>query len=117
MTDKYFGRKYDAKNYNCAHFVCDVWQDETGKDIRQAMGGFLAGRGDRRAILADLRAFKRLQAPQSPCIALFQSPRQAPHVGIFLRGRVLHISKEQGVRFDRMEYAALGAKKIGFYTC
>lgn len=117
MIDKYYGRKYDSQTYNCGHFVRDVWQDLTGRDISGPLTGFLAGPGERRAILTDLRAFERLATPQSPSIVLFQGFRVAPHVGVYLRGKVLHISKEYGVRFDRIEFAGAGAKKTSFYTC
>lgn len=116
-VDIYFGRRYDSTSYNCGHFVCDVWRDITGQDIRAPMGGFLAGPGKRQAIRADLKVFKRLEGPSSPSIVLFQGFRQPPHVGIYWRGRVLHISKEYGVRFDRIEFAGAGAKKTSFYTC
>lgn len=114
--DKYFERKYNRKTYNCAHLVCEVWRDVTGRDISGAMRGFLNGRGEGRAILSDLRAFSRLEAPESPCLVLMQAHRQAPHVGIFIRGRVLHI-QPRGVEFQPLDVVSIGYRKIGFYKC
>lgn len=114
--DAYLNRTYNRKTYNCAHLVCEVWKDLTGDDISVALRGFLNGRGEGRAVLSDLRKFKRLTAPQSPCIVLFHANRQAPHVGIFLRGRVLHI-QPRGVEFQPLDVVSLGFKRIGFYLC
>lgn len=115
--DKYFSRIYDSHNYNCAHLVCEVWKDETGQDITPNLAGYLCGPGDRRVVKVQRRAFRRLATPCSPCVVLFQSPRTAPHVGIYLRGRVLHISSKQGVRFDDLKSASVGVKKVGFFVC
>ena len=115
--DDYFDRVYNSEHYNCAHFVCEVWKDETSQDISVNLQGFLRAPKERKALLPQLRAFKRILQPQSPCIVLFQALREAPHVGIYLRGRVLHISSKQGVRFDLLECASIGAKKIGFFVC
>lgn len=116
-VDAYFSRIYNSRTYNCAHFVCEVWKDETGQDITANLAGYLCGPGERRAIKAQRRAFRRLATPQSPCVVLFQGLRSAPHVGIYIRGRVLHISSKQGVRFDDLKSASIGAKKVGFFVC
>lgn len=115
--DKYFSKKYDIDNYNCAHFVAEVWKEETGNDIRENLAGYLEPSGARRVSMSQRRAFKRLERPCSPCVVLFQSHRIAPHVGIYLRGRVLHISSKQGVRFDELSAASIGYKKVGYFVC
>lgn len=114
--DKFFFKTYNRKYYNCAHLTCDVWQELTGQDLRDAFRGFLNGRGETRAILKDLRRFRKLDAPVSPCIVLFQSSRMAPHVGVFVRGKVLHI-QPRGVEYQPVEVVAVGFKHTRFYTC
>lgn len=115
--DKYFSRVYDKKNYNCAHLVREVWLDLTGNDIDYALNGFLRAPEERFVKKSERRHLKRLDSPQDPCIVLFQSPRVAPHVGIFIRGRLLHISEGKGVRFDRISDISIGINKITFLTC
>lgn len=114
--DKFYNRKYDEVNYNCAHLVCEAWEAETGVDIAHNLRGFLLPPSERRVVLSDLRPLTALEVPTSPCIVLMQQRRHAPHVGLFLRGKVLHI-KESGVEFQPLEVATLGFKRVRFYTC
>ena len=115
-VDKFYNRKYNEKIYNCAHLVCEAWKDETGVDIAHNLKGFLLPPSDRRVILSDLRPLTLLERPESPCIVLMRQSRRAPHVGIFLRGKVLHI-KATGVEYQPIEVATLGFKRVRFYTC
>lgn len=112
--DKFFFRIYNRKTYNCAHLACEVWKHLTGEDLSKQMQGFFAGRGETKAVLKDLRGFVRLPKPVSPCIVLLQAPRLAPHVGIFLKGRVIHI-QPRGVEFQPIEIVSNNFTKVGFY--
>lgn len=114
--DDLFFKKYDKNNYNCAHFVRDAWELETGEDISEELEGFLLPAKSRYARAALRRIFKKIKKPQSPCIVLMQRPRSVPHVGIYLRGKVLHLH-EKGVERMTPEIASRGFKKVGFYTC
>lgn len=113
--DKFFNRTYERNHYNCAHFVCEVWKDLTGQDISGSMSGFLVPMKERHALPTLRRYFERLEGPRSPCIVLMQRPRYAPHVGIYLRGRVLHI-QEHGVEFQPIDVATIGFTQIGYYN-
>lgn len=115
-VDIYLSRSYDRKLYNCGHFAADVWKDITGIDISEAISGLVMPTGKGRAILANLRAFKRLTGPISPCIAMLSPPRGQAHVGIYLRGKILHIT-ELGVHFDYIEVASCGFNHVRFYEC
>lgn len=114
--DKYLSRNYNLRNYNCAHFACDVFEDETGKDLRPILTGLLKPAKERFASFKDLKKMVRLDSPQSPCIVLFQNTGDVPHVGVYIRGKVLHIS-DSGVRFEYIENAGLFFNTIRFYTC
>lgn len=115
-VDVYLDRVYDRKSYNCGHFVADVWRDLTGQDIYEAVSGLAQPTGKGRAVLKQLRAFARLREPVSPCIVLLSPPRGLTHVGVYLRGRVLHIT-ESGVGFDHIDVAAVGFNTVRFYEC
>lgn len=115
-VDQYFNREYDIRKYNCAHLVCEAWKDLTGFDLAGVLRGFLSGAKDRRTILSDLRKMRQLDEPVDPCIVLMQQGRNAPHVGLYVRGRVLHI-REQGVHFQPLDVVSIGFPKVRFYTC
>jgi hypothetical protein len=112
--DAFFHRKYNRQTYNCAHFVCDVWESLTGESLAHKLGGLLRPPKTRHASFDLRRQFKRLEAPESPCVVLMQRRGSQPHVGIFVRGRVLHIH-EMGVEFQPTDVASRGFEKIGFY--
>ena len=117
MIDQFFSRSYDPNKYNCAHFVAEVFEHETGRDISKMLGGFLQpprGRFVRTTIKDD---FQRLQKPEDNAIVLMSRPRTSPHVGLFLRGKVLHLTEHSGVQFMPLHIAALGFSKVRFYKC
>lgn len=113
-VDSFLSRIYDRDTYNCAHLAAEVWAFETGDDIAPILTGVLAPAVERRAEWSLRRDLAALSRPTSPCIVLMRRPRTAPHVGVYLRGRVLHIT-ERGVQFAPLEIATLGFKVIGFY--
>jgi hypothetical protein len=114
--DKFYNKRFNETEYNCAHLVCEAWEDETGVDITRNLQGFLLPPSERRVVLSNLRPLTPLAVPASPCIVLMQQRRHAPHVGLFLRGKVLHI-KATGVEYQPLEVATLGFNRVRFYTC
>lgn len=111
-----FNRQYNRETYNCAHFVCDVWKELTGKDIEKELSGFLRPPKERQAGMDLRRTFRKLEKPESPCVVLMQRPGTVPHVGVFVRGKVIHIH-ERGVEFLPLDIAARGFDRLGYYTC
>ena len=101
--------------YNCAHFVCDVWEHETGQDIRPVMHGFLKTRGDRRAMPSLIHTLRRIPDATGPCIVLFRRVKATPHVGIFIRGRVFHLTDTGPIR-QLLSVARVGYHSVRFYA-
>lgn len=114
--DDFFYRRYNRQNYNCAHFVCEVWKHLTGQNIETELEGFLRPPKDRRADPALRRKFKKLAAPVSPCLVLMQRHKSVPHAGVYIRGRIIHIH-ELGVECLPVDVATRGFNKLGYYTC
>lgn len=114
--DSFFNRRYNRQTYNCAHFVCEVWEHLTGRNIEKDLDGFLRPPQDRHVDPALRRKFWKLEAPESPCLVLMQRRRSVPHVGVFVRGKVIHIH-ELGVEFMPVDVATRGFEKLGFYKC
>lgn len=116
MIDQFFGRKYHSQNYNCAHFVCDVLAELHSPEMGNLLKGFLCAKKNRKVLKEDLSKIKLLDKPIDLCVVLMQRPKAATHVGIFLKGKVLHLSK-QSVQYQPMNVVALGFKKVRFFTC
>lgn len=113
-VDPFFSRIYNETEYNCAHFAAEVWQAATGQDIRELLAGFLLPPG-RRIVNPEIRrSFLRLRSPGGVCLVLMHRNKGAAHVGVFIKGRVLHIRRE-GVGFQLLEIATLGFKTVRFY--
>jgi hypothetical protein len=112
--DDLFGRQYDRSVYNCVHFVCEAWALITGDDLSVRAAGVLhaltAGGLQRR----DISVFERLVRPIPPCIVLFNGRNVSPHVGLFYRQKVLHIT-EQGVQYMPLHVAKIGFDRVSFY--
>lgn len=114
-VDQYLARQYDERNYNCLHFTRDVWLDHTGVDITEHLQNvFTPGR--RTGFKKSLSAFERIDAPVDPCLVMMHRPRVAPHIGVFLRGKVLHIW-ERGVEFLPVALASRGFDSVRYYLC
>jgi hypothetical protein len=114
--DKFLGKVYNKNTYNCAHFVVEVWEHLTKRDISDAFACFLLPEKERTASMSIRNHFTKLEKPVNLCIVLMQRPRTEPHVGLFYNNRVLHIN-EKGVQFMPLEIASFGYNKIGFYSC
>lgn len=108
----YFDCEYDREKYICSHFARDVWFDITGRDIGDLITAPTSALSMHRAIMAQEGDFKTLQSPQEPSLVLMRSKRQTPHVGVYLRSKVLHL-REAGVRFEPL--AHLTYENISFY--
>lgn len=115
--DKYFTRVYDPNNYNCAHFVCELWAELKGPEMGELLGGFLCKPSERVARKSDLKRFRVLTKPESPCVVFMQAPKAVTHVGIWLRGKVFHILSDRGVQYQPLEVATIGFKQVRFITC
>lgn len=112
--DVFFHKKYNKDTYNCAHFASEVWEYLCNESISKSLGNFLLPFNQRTADMSLRHSFKKLKEPESPCIVLMQRHRCNAHVGVYVRGKVLHI-QEHGVEFLPLNLVAIGFDKIGFY--
>jgi hypothetical protein len=97
--------------YICADLVAEAWKNETGQDIRH-----LLGVGERTGICSlGHHMLRRVSRPVSPCVVLLRRAKVEVHVGIFVRGRVLHLSETGPVR-QLLSVASIGYTSVRFYA-
>lgn len=112
--DDFLDRFYDRQRYTCFHFTREVWKELTGEDLgeelEQVLNGFVKlGR-------KHVRKFVELSGPQDPCLVVMQWVRSPPHLGVYLRGRVLHLQRH-GVEFQPLGVADRGFTSTRFVLC
>lgn len=113
-TDLYMDRVHSENGYNCLHFVREVWQDHHGEDIWDRLQGLSEPSASRRIRKAHRRAWARLEEPETGCLVLMRRPRGEPHVGFYLRGRVLHLHPG-GVEYQPLDVACRSFPIVEFY--
>lgn len=116
-VDKYLSKKHDMKQYNCWDFIREVWLELTGEDI----GHRTPPSGSRKEMIQRFKEeeiqFERLETVQDPCIVLFLREKILPHVGVYIRGRVLHLPEKSFGRYDPLSIASMSFKETRFYKC
>ena len=114
-VDPYFSRVFNSESYNCLHFTREVWKDATGEDLGERLDGLFVPPSQRRIKSKHSRAFMRLSKPLDPCLVLMQRDNCDPHVGVYIRGSVLHIT-ELGVEYQPVDVASRGFMSVRFYV-
>lgn len=115
-VDKYLTRVFNISSYNCWDLVREVWLDLTGDDIGKRTPIPPTIRSMKEKFTTEESYFLKIEKPVSPCIVLMKRNKMLPHVGIFVKNKVLHI-KESGVEYQNLSVASIGFKEVGFYTC
>ena len=116
-VDNYLPKVHNMEDYNCWDFIREVWLELTDEDI-----GFRTPKNVTRKAMKEKFAreeadFTQIDTPIDPCIVLFKRHRVLPHVGIFVRGKVLHLPEHSHAKYEKLEIASLGFKEVGFYLC
>jgi hypothetical protein len=104
--------------YNCLDFVIEAWNHLTGDPgVAERLNALSEGihTEDGRVILSAVRGFGKLPQPASPCFVVMQRTKTQPHIGIFYKGRILHMI-ENGVEYQPLPVVRRYFTKIGFYA-
>lgn len=115
-VEKFLSKEYDAKNYNCWHFACDVWSSITGQlySAKQVDDYHTVSQLHERA-LQMTGAFVTLDKPVNPCFVLMRRQRLSPHIGIMIQGKVLHLN-DKGAFFDSFDHATACFPEVTFHA-
>lgn len=111
--DKYRDVKHDDLDYNCLHFVCDVYQDLTGIDLSPDVLELRAPLMHRRVCPDKLSYFILRAAPIDSYIAVMRNPNNV-HCGIFLNGHIVHLDKD-GIKSQPPHIAQRQYQTVKYY--
>jgi hypothetical protein len=91
-----------------------IWLDITGTDLGDRTPDRIAKEALMARFDADVPAFTLQDGPVDPSIVLMRSPGLVPHVGVYMRGRVLQL---WGGRYSFLSLTAAtaGWKEVDFY--
>lgn len=120
VVDKYLGREFHWRTYNCWDFIRDVWLDHCGVDLGKRTPEPFSKEELKRTFAAqesdvDGKLIHRLAEPEDPCIVLLVRPNVLSHVGVFVRGKLLHLQPRGNVIHQDLAVASLGFKEVRFY--
>lgn len=111
--DAYLMRR-PAPGENCWHAVQMIWLDLTGEDLGDRTPERIAKEALLQRFDTDVRGFTDQGGPVDPSIALMRSPGVVPHVGVYMRGKVLQL---WGGRYSflSLSLARAGWNEVRFY--
>jgi len=113
MIEKYLEKRF-TRTYNCFNFVREVWLDLTGVDLGDQTPAEHGAEEYNQKALKVANTLITLDAPESPSIVLLQRSRLEPHIGVYYKGKVLHLTK-QGVYYMPLDQVTTGYPKVNFY--
>lgn len=114
-VDKYLGMIFDLRSYNCFDLVRELWGELTGVDLGKQTPYELDDAALTIRTEQVAARLRELSAPRDPCIVLMRRGRIAPHVGVFYKGRVLHINS-RGAEYGELHHVTACWTKINYYT-
>ena len=120
VVDKYLGREFHWKRYNCWDFIRDVWKDHCGVDLGKRDPAdwtrtALAEAFRQQQFDVEGKLVTRIPEPEDPCLVMFVRPNVLSHVGIWVRGRVLHLQPRGNVILQPLSEVAIGFTEIRWY--
>lgn len=115
MSIDQFLDRMPGPSYNCLNLVREVWLAMTGVDVTDRLTGLVGAFAARGPNLSWAKGFTRLLEPTDPCIVLMQRFKCTPHVGIWIDGRVLHLTA-RGVQFQPLIVARAYYNTIRYYN-
>lgn len=113
-VDKYLNKSFSYKNYNCYHFVRDIWLELTGVDLGDQVPKDPGTEAYNQKALQVANTLTELPSPQDPSIVLFRRARLEPHIGVYLNGKVLHLTRH-GAYYMALGQVSAGYPKVTYY--
>jgi hypothetical protein len=113
-VDYFLNRRFTAR-YTCWDFVREVWKQMTGVDIGDRTPPVFQEMALNAAVKQAIPDFQELVAASDPCIVLFERDRMEPHIGVYLKRRVLHL-RRTGAAFEELRFARMGFARARYFV-
>lgn len=110
--NQFLSKVYHATEYNCSHFVRDVWLFLTGNDIEDLVVAWNCGQLPQA--MKSRKGLTRIDKPQQPCIIMLQRPNEPPHVGVYIERKIFHMTADGGPILQDLSQASQGYK-VSYY--
>lgn len=119
-VDRYLGREFHWKRYNCWDFVRDVWLDHAGVDLGNRTPEVVTQQTLKEMFAiqefdVDGRVVRRIPNLEDPCLVMLVRPNVLSHVGVYVRGKLLHLQPRGNVIHQDLAVAAQGFTEVRFY--
>jgi len=112
--DFLYWQEYQKGSHTCWDFVVLAWKELTGIDL-SLQADFPEGLSNQMRFWKNQR--KRLillKKPKDPCIVFLFNAKRNPHVGVFHKGRILHLD-ENGPTAQMKSTVSMFYNKMEFY--
>lgn len=122
QVDKYLGREFDLRKFNCWDLAREVWLDHCGIDIGPRDFPTPTRRDMTRAMneqfpkLEAARVLREVPYPEDPCVVLFQRPGLLSHAGVYTKGRILHIQPQCRVLHENLDNVLRVFTSVRFFV-
>lgn len=111
----FLDREFNDRRYNCFDFAREVWKSLTGKDLGPQTPSVRSVDTYTIQALSVADTLQRHSEPVDPCIVLMLRKRLEPHIGIYYRGRILHLNR-QGAHYADFGHVVAPYTTVQFYT-
>lgn len=108
-------RQYDENTYHCVHFVVDAWRVLLDEDISADFSGMLTPLESASVMPLWPDLFVEIDNPQKPCIVVLRKGDRTPHMGMWYKGKILHL-REEGPHYANLARICLEYDTVRFYT-
>lgn len=110
----YLDKQFKDRTYNCYDFVREVWRDLTGVDLGVQTPEVKSVQTYTDKTLFVANQLTELPAIEDPCIVLMLRKRHIPHIGVYVSGRILHLSKT-GSQYGNFHTVTASFPTVKFY--
>ena len=111
--DRFLGKRFHAENYNCVHFMAEVWEHLTGEKIHNLIECTLLPPKDRYLDGDIYSNFIEIEQPESPCIVLMSNLKKF-HVGVYFNNNILHLNTN-GARVQSLDDLKINFNKFRYF--